>query len=104
MDVWSNIKGLAFTNQPWLIGGDFNIIVNSNEKVGGAPPDTNAMNDFGNCIMDSGLIDIGFEGLPFTWQWRNVKQRLDRILVNNAWLEGFKDRKSVCRERVSFIV
>jgi hypothetical protein len=28
------------------------------------------------------LIDAGFQGFPFTWQRGNLKERLDRMLIN----------------------
>lgn len=86
---WEDMRTLSDTSLPWCIGGDFNIGTNMLERENGGVPKLNAMNDFGNCIMDCGLIDIGFEGLPFTWTWTNFSQRLDRILFNNKWLECF---------------
>lgn len=55
----------------------------------GAPLSVLAMNDICDCIMDCGLHDIGFSGLPFTWQWKDGKQRLDRFLFNQSWLDTF---------------
>lgn len=72
-----------------MVGGDFNIIVNSEERSGGAPPDALAITDFCSFIIDCGLIDIGFKGLPFTWKGCNLSQRLDRLLFNQSWLDIF---------------
>lgn len=33
------------------------------EREGGATPNLIALNDFGTCIMDCGLNDVGFQGL-----------------------------------------
>lgn len=53
------------------------------------------MRDFGNCIQDAGLVDLGYEGIPFTWPWREVKQTLDRIFVNNRWLDLFGENRVI---------
>lgn len=34
-----------------------------------------------------------FEGVPYTWQCREVRQRLDRILFNHLWLDTFASSK-----------
>lgn len=49
-----------------------------------------AMNDFGNWILDCNLCDIGFTGLPFTWQRGKVRERLNRVLFNHQWIDIFK--------------
>lgn len=99
IDLWNNIRNNAVADEPWLIGGDFNIIVESGEIEGGSPPDLNSMNDFVNCIADTCLKDMDYIGLPFTWQWRNVKHRLDRVLANSAWDDIFKENSFTHRIR-----
>lgn len=89
IDLWNSIRHMSVDDMPWLIRGDFNIIMNESERVGRAAPDTNAMRDFNNCILDMGLMDLGYSGLSFTWQWREVKQRLDRLLANSEWMDTF---------------
>lgn len=87
VDLWDQIRSFKVLNAPWSVGGDFNIITQSSERVGGAAPNVAVMNDFCNCILDCDLLDIGFEGVEFTWMWRDIKQRLDRILFNQCWLD-----------------
>ncbi|KAI3473497.1 hypothetical protein Pfo_031457, partial [Paulownia fortunei] len=48
--------------KPWLVGGDFNVILDPHEKKGNSILNTTAMNDFGDMITNCGLIDAGFEG------------------------------------------
>nr|KYP46221.1 hypothetical protein KK1_032214 [Cajanus cajan] len=40
---------------------------------------------------DCNLIDIGFQGAPFTWQRGKVYVRLDRVLVNIQWQLEYPD-------------
>ncbi|KAI0493542.1 hypothetical protein KFK09_023660 [Dendrobium nobile] len=71
------------------IGGDFNIISNVSERVGGNPPNANAIDDFNSMISDCRLNDIGYFGSPFTWNKANMWQRLDKILFNDNWIAQF---------------
>lgn len=48
------------------MGGDFNIISNSNENIGGSPPNFNVEEDFINMILDCGFVDICFTGSNYT--------------------------------------
>lgn len=91
LPLWDIIRSLVPDSSPWLLGGDFNIITNSSERIGGSTPDLSAMSDFGNCLLDTGLLDIGFVGPSTTWErdGGGLQQRLDRILLNQAWLENF---------------
>lgn len=60
--LWDNLRSMIPANSPWLVGVDFNVISNATERIGGSTPDIHAMSDFANCILDTGLIDIGFSG------------------------------------------
>ncbi|XP_075103646.1 uncharacterized protein LOC142178220 [Nicotiana tabacum] len=49
---------------------------------------------FINCILDSGLIDLGYSCSPFTWcngceSRRRIWARLDRALANSEWIQAF---------------
>lgn len=87
--LWAALRRISVTDLPWSIGGDFNIIASTEERDGGARPNVNAINDFVECIMDCFLNYLGFEVILFTWQWRDTKQRLDRILFNHNWSDHF---------------
>ncbi|XP_071933724.1 uncharacterized protein [Coffea arabica] len=67
----------------WIITGDFNNITSNEEKWGGRKREQGSFKDFTNFIEHNGLIDIGFEGNPWTssnhWPHEGeIKQRLDR--------------------------
>lgn len=52
------------------------------------------MSAFWDVIMVCDLIDLGFSSLSFTWSnlrkgLANVQERLDRVLCNHGWLNGF---------------
>lgn len=85
--LWDYLRLASVTNDPWIIGGDFNVILNIDEKRRGNAVDLQAIQDFRNCIMDSGITEIEFEGNRFTWcnnkKGRNrLWERLDRFFGN----------------------
>ncbi|XP_075104741.1 uncharacterized protein LOC142178866 [Nicotiana tabacum] len=52
---------------PWLVGGDFNVIWDEEEKFGGLPVSLIEVDDFRHCINTCNLTDLGFKGSIFTW-------------------------------------
>lgn len=48
-ELWADLLDFSLQLQePWVVGGDFNVISQSSEKLGGAPWDHNSMHDFHN--------------------------------------------------------
>ncbi|XP_060182278.1 uncharacterized protein LOC132611939 [Lycium barbarum] len=70
-----------------MIGGDFNVVLNDEEKIGGIPILAQDIKDFAFCINSCELEEIQFKGNPFTW-WNGratndcIFERLDRMLLN----------------------
>jgi hypothetical protein len=81
-------------NHNWLLFGDFNIITNNGEKMGGNAYDHNIMSLFYDTINNCALQDLGYEGEIFTWTNRqddnqHIKARLDRFLASEDWITTF---------------
>ncbi|KAL0906850.1 hypothetical protein M5K25_025378 [Dendrobium thyrsiflorum] len=88
--LWEDLINFAIPlTSPWCVGGDFNIISNATERVGGNPPNQSAIDDFNNTILQCQLQDIGFSDSAFTWSRANLWQRLDRFLFNTYWIDNF---------------
>ncbi|KAK6159884.1 hypothetical protein DH2020_003265 [Rehmannia glutinosa] len=91
-NLWDVIRSAAilFDHKPWLIGDDFNYFLTPDERVGSTTDRHLDMDEFGQMVSDSGLIDIGFEGDSMhTWSRCNLQERLDRIFLNLAWTDAF---------------
>lgn len=74
----------------WMVIGDFNAVLSSEDKVGGKLVASSSYGGFKKMINDNGLIDLGFEGYAFTWNNRrgglaNIQERLDRGFSNDKW-------------------
>ncbi|XP_075650105.1 uncharacterized protein LOC142620655 [Castanea sativa] len=75
---------------PWLCAGDFNEVLLSHEKLGGAPRSETAMRDFREVVDDCGFMDLGYVGNKYSWRGRRggniVLDRLDRAFATHFWL------------------
>lgn len=93
--AWVLLKRLAnLSSLPWLRFGDFNEVLNLNEKIGGNEKQVNIVTDFREAFKDSDLVDLGFFRYPLTWLNRRfgpqlIEQRLDRFLCNKSWGNWF---------------
>ncbi|RVW50737.1 Transposon TX1 uncharacterized 149 kDa protein [Vitis vinifera] len=91
-DFWVELSDIAELASPrWCVGGDFNVIRRSSEKLGGSRL-TPSMKDFDDFISDCELIDLPLRSASFTWsnmQVNPVCKRLDRFLYSNEWEQTF---------------
>jgi hypothetical protein len=79
-----------------LCAGDFNEILHAEEQMGGNEQEEWCMEGFRDTVQYCGFVDLGYKGLPYTWDNRregsqNVKVRLDRGLADEAWLDLFSE-------------
>ncbi|XP_060194932.1 uncharacterized protein LOC132624122 [Lycium barbarum] len=95
LTLWNSLYVLADGMvAPWLIGGDFNVILNEEKKIGGLLVFPSEYEDISFCINSCELSEVGFKGSPFTW-WNGrsdgqcIFKRLDRILYNNLMQQWY---------------
>ncbi|XP_026451379.1 uncharacterized protein LOC113351651 [Papaver somniferum] len=62
-DLWKDLYEISLLDKPWLLIGDFNTVLNADEKKGGRSPLNAAMSDFNDCIDACGLIQAPKSGL-----------------------------------------
>ncbi|KAL0434121.1 UNVERIFIED_CONTAM: hypothetical protein Slati_2746400, partial [Sesamum latifolium] len=87
--LWEELVKLSNQDVPWIVGGDFNIILHPNENQGKDMQRLGPMDDFNDIMSDIGLIDAGFEGDLFTWTNKRIWKRLDRVFYSKEWTETF---------------
>ncbi|KAG8380712.1 hypothetical protein BUALT_Bualt06G0044500 [Buddleja alternifolia] len=79
---------------PWLAIGDFNAVTSALEKKRGKSFVSSSNGGFKNILDEGGLVDLGFDGHPYTWSnkrdgWANIQLRLDRCVANTGWIGCF---------------
>ncbi|KAK4380772.1 hypothetical protein Sango_3031800 [Sesamum angolense] len=71
-------------------------------EVSGASGDIRvAMNEFNDCILQTGLLSMPMQGERFTWHncsldGRSLWKRLDRLLVNDVWMDRWPNLFYTC--------
>ena len=71
----------------WLVAGDYNSVVHHDEIMGSSSTNRHCLASV-DCIEACSLHDMDFQAL-YTWKRNNLKERLDRVMVNRSWLEYF---------------
>nr|GMC64549.1 uncharacterized protein LOC109164037 [Ipomoea batatas] len=80
---------------PWAVVGDFNCLLNVDEKKGGLPYLHRKTTDFRECTSTCDLIDSSAYGSAYTW-WNGRRKksaiwmRLDRFLYTSVWESKFR--------------
>ncbi|KAL0455442.1 UNVERIFIED_CONTAM: hypothetical protein Slati_0883400 [Sesamum latifolium] len=92
-ELWHELSLLAssIVDDPWLVLGDFNGVVDMSEVCGHSGDIRWAMEDFCACILDAGLISLPMQGCSFTWHncsegHRSLWKRFDCMLIKDLWL------------------
>ncbi|KAK4381147.1 hypothetical protein Sango_2996000 [Sesamum angolense] len=92
--LWDALCNLSarILDDPWLVLGDFNAVMDDSKVFGRAADTSASMTDFRTCIRDTGLVHLPFTGCPFMWHNcsegpRSLWKRLDRMLVNTVWMD-----------------
>ncbi|KAK4383961.1 hypothetical protein Sango_3103900 [Sesamum angolense] len=88
-------------NVPWLVGGDFNAVLDMSDVSGASGDIRVAMNEFNDCILQTGLYSLPMQGERFTWHncsldGRSLWKRLDRLLVNDVWMDRWPNLFYTC--------
>ncbi|KAL0291136.1 UNVERIFIED_CONTAM: hypothetical protein Sradi_7033300 [Sesamum radiatum] len=67
--LWGDMARLSHMvrTEPWLVGGDFNTVVDVSEVCGQSGDIRGAAEEFQDCIRDTGLISLPVQGEWFTW-------------------------------------
>ncbi|KAL0294820.1 UNVERIFIED_CONTAM: putative mitochondrial protein [Sesamum angustifolium] len=91
----------SISDEPWIVGGDFNTVLDMSEVCGSSADIHLAMTEFRDCLLDTGLIHLPVQGERFSWHNcsegdRSLWKRLDRLLVNDAWLSQWPNSHYHC--------
>lgn len=60
LELWEELETIDSDNIPWLIEGDFNVILNEEEKLGGLDFTQQEAMDFAQCMSVYALAEVNF--------------------------------------------
>lgn len=93
----------------WLVDGDFNEVMKTQDKYGGNPINSKRSNLFWKFINHNNLVDVGFKGSKFTWtnkRYRNrndlILKRLDKCFANDSWIHIYPESQITHLPRIHF--
>ncbi|XP_026428869.1 uncharacterized protein LOC113324795 [Papaver somniferum] len=97
--MWEDIVNFnQFNSKPWIILGDYNFILYSAEKTGGADIRPSHYQDLSNCVQDENLLDLPYSGCYYTWFNKQddsrIGSKIDIIMVNMEWIDQIVDSKA----------
>lgn len=89
--LWSSLYHLSnVVNKEWVIMGDFNSVLESDDKLNGLPISNAKTQDFGNLLDTTDLIKV--RGIEAFYTWSNKRQgddrifsKIDRCICNAEW-------------------
>ncbi|XP_026453688.1 uncharacterized protein LOC113355121 [Papaver somniferum] len=92
--LWDELVKIQDMNMPCLIIGDFNVVLSSDEKIGGRRPLRIGMKEFRECLNSCELIQAPKTGIKYSWCNNRVGKKrilcdLDKDFFNVKWLEKF---------------
>lgn len=93
--LWNKLRSIrSQATGPWAVCGNFNSIMNTDEKKGGTQYRLSQSIDFITCMEECRLTDTSYTDTPFIWYngWkrsRRISKRLDKVLFNDEWTELF---------------
>lgn len=84
----------------WVVIGDFNEVIHTEEMCGKRLRDKAKMSRFKEALLDCDLHDIPLKGAEFTYSNRRkgaeeTRVRLDRVVINSEWSSDFPNN-SLC--------
>ncbi|XP_071740185.1 uncharacterized protein [Rutidosis leptorrhynchoides] len=88
--LWADLENhkSISANKPWVILGDFNVILKVDEHSAGGSSMTEDMNEFQECVNKVEIEDICKTGFQFTWTKSlqnpncDILKKLDRVMAN----------------------
>lgn len=91
--MWDSL--IILSNQlhlPWLVEGDFNVILNAEEKLGGLLVYHKETTEFNECINACGLMDIGYTTVHIHGEMVELmklvflKDRIEFSAIRRCWI------------------
>lgn len=89
---WNDLRNIGQNiKKPWLICGDFNIVLHPNDRAFGAPVTLAEIRDYSECIQDVKVGKLPWKGEYYTPTDKQIGDaricsRIDRAFGNYKWM------------------
>ncbi|KAK9689488.1 hypothetical protein RND81_09G062300 [Saponaria officinalis] len=96
-ELWHDLASLSSgCSVPWILMGDFNVVLHDDEKKSAGMFDHGSIRDFGDCCQSLQLMDLPYQGVFYSWsinQFADARTwcKLDRVMGNCAWFHASWD-------------
>ena len=92
--IWERLSRIGGSRRvPWCMVGDFNEILNNQEKTGGPLRHESSFQPFADMLSCCGMEELSSKGDRFTWgglRWKKwIQCCLDRCFANKEWTNLF---------------
>ncbi|XP_033513491.1 uncharacterized protein [Nicotiana tomentosiformis] len=99
--LWETLRHIStYTIEPWIILGDFNAILSTEDKVNGLPVHVNETIDFQTCVTDIVLGQVNRKGWQYSWcnkrdgdDW--IYSHIDWVFGNDKWFQDYGNLEAV---------
>ncbi|KAL8487914.1 hypothetical protein ACS0TY_024272 [Phlomoides rotata] len=103
-DLWTDIT--AHATRSLCVMGDFNVVLGAHERSRGARNPARPTQEFMAFMEEAKLHDVDTSGPQFTWVTRRTNHsymaaRLDRVLVNDGFLDIWHSATATVLPRIS---
>ncbi|KAL0294558.1 UNVERIFIED_CONTAM: hypothetical protein Sradi_6878500 [Sesamum radiatum] len=93
-ELWEDLHRICMgmPSEPWLVGGDFNAMIDASEVCGQSGDIRLAVEEFRGCLRGTWLTTLPLQGEWFTWHncssdSRSLWKQLDKLLANDWWFD-----------------
>lgn len=96
---WDLLRRLhANSDMPWCCIGDFNDLLNQDEKKVRNEHPNWCIRGFLEAVHECALLDLPARGYPYTWKNSKgtdnaIEEKLDRELVSSSWMQIFPNAR-----------
>ena len=101
VQLWDELKvRYDLFESPWVVLGDFNYMLDESDHGPERIHREGAFDELVNIMDDCLLSDLEFSGIRNTWtNFRDggyrISEKLDRVLVNDAWIDAFPSARAL---------
>ncbi|KAM6548138.1 hypothetical protein CsatB_019814 [Cannabis sativa] len=105
--LWEDLLKLKMVVKPWVVLGDFNAIINIDDRVGGNSITFNDTHDASMWLATANVEVIPRAGSSFTWSnnqdgTSRIYSKIDHVFANEDWLDEFPNAEALFRWETIF--